>query len=266
MSSNFMHYSRDHKFILKEWLDLDVILNTERFKDGYSIDDIDFILDNALKGAKEVIAPTIEDSDKVGAKYENGKVVTPASTKEAYFFIQNNGLCSSNYDPNDPSAVPLCILWSMLEYVIGANPSLGTLYLAGGAAAGLIEDFGSDQLKETYLPKMYSGQWAGTMDLTEPGAGSEVGNIATRAIPTGEPGVYKIKGSKCFISGGEQDITENIIHLTLARIDGARKGTAGISLFVVPKYLPDENGNPGKFNDINCAGIEHKLGLHGNPT
>ena len=94
MSSNFMHYRRDHKFILKEWLDLDVILNTERFKDGYSIDDIDFILDNALKGAKEVIAPTIEDSDKVGAKYENGKVVTPASTKEAYFFIQNNGLCS----------------------------------------------------------------------------------------------------------------------------------------------------------------------------
>lgn len=266
MSSNFMHYSRDHKFILKEWLDLDAVLNTERFKDGYSVDDIDFILDNALKGAREVIAPTIEDSDIIGAKYENGKVVTPASTKEAYFFIQDNGLCTSNYNPHDPAAVPLCVLWSMLEYIIGANPSLGTLYLAGGGAAGLIEDFGSEELKETYLPKMYSGQWAGTMDLTEPGAGSEVGNIATRAIPTDQPGVYKIKGSKCFISGGDQDITENIIHLTLARIEGARKGTAGISLFVVPKYLPDENGNPGKFNDVNCAGIEHKLGLHGNPT
>lgn len=266
MSANFMHYSRDHKFILKEWLDLDSILNTERFKDGYSVDDVDFILDNALKGAREVIAPTIEDSDNIGAKYENGKVITPESTKEAYFFIQDNGLCSSNYDPNDPAAVPLCVLWSMLEYIIGANPSLGTLYLATGGAAGLIEDFGSDMLKETYLPKMYSGQWAGTMDLTEPGAGSEVGSISTKAIPTSEAGVYKIKGSKCFISGGDQDITENIIHLALARIEGARPGTAGISLFVVPKYLPDENGNPGKFNDVNCAGIEHKLGLHGNPT
>ncbi|HOQ10278.1 MAG TPA: acyl-CoA dehydrogenase [Syntrophomonadaceae bacterium] len=266
MSSSFMHYSRDHKFILKEWLDLNEVLNTERFKDGYSVDDIDFILDNALKGAKEVIAPTIQDSDQIGAKYENGKVTTPASTKEAYFFIQNNGFCASNYDPHDPSAVPLCVLWSMLEYIIGANPSLGTLYLATGGAATLIEDFGSEELKKTYLPKMYSGQWAGTMALTEPNAGSEVGNITTRAIPTDKPGVYKIKGSKCFISGGDQDITENIIHLALARIEGARKGTAGISLFVIPKYLPDENGNPGKFNDVHCAGIEHKLGLHGNPT
>lgn len=266
MPSQFMHYSRDHKFILKEWLDLNQVLNSERFQDGYSVDDIDFILDNALKGAREVIAPTIGDSDVTGAKYENGKVITPKSTKEAYFFIQDNGLCSSNYDPNDPAAVPLCVLWSMLEYIIGANPSLGTLYLATGGASGLIEDFGSEKLKQTYLPKMYSGQWAGTMDLTEPGAGSEVGNVSTRAVPTGEPGSYKIKGSKCFISGGEQDITENIIHLTLARIEGARPGTAGISLFVIPKFLPDENGNPGKFNDVNCAGIEHKLGLHGNPT
>lgn len=266
MSSQFMHYSRDHKFILKEWLDLNLVLNTERFRDGYSVEDMDFILDNALKGAREVIAPTMEDSDEIGAQFENGQVTTPASTKDAYFFIQDNGLCSSNYDHQDPAAVPLCVLWSMLEYIIGANPSLGTLYLAGGGAAGLIHDFGSEMLKETYLAKMYSGQWAGTMDLTEPGAGSEVGNSSTRAIPTDEPGRYKIKGSKCFISGGEQDITENIIHLALARIEGARSGTAGISLFVIPKFLPDEQGNPGKFNDVNCGGIEHKLGLHGNPT
>ena len=154
----------------------------------------------------------------------------------------------------------------MLEYIIGANPSLGTLYLATGGAAGLIEDFGSDMLKETYLPKMYSGQWAGTMDLTEPGAGSEVGSISTKAIPTSEAGVYKIKGSKCFISGEIKTLPKIFFILALARIEGARPGTAGISLFVVPKYLPDENGNPGKFNDVNCAGIEHKLGLHGNPT
>lgn len=266
MSSRFLHYSRDHKFILKEWLDLNQVLSTNRFNDGYSVEDIDFILDNALKGAREVIAPTIDDSDQIGCRFENGQVITPPSTKEAYFFIQDNGLCTSNYDPHDPAAVPLCVLWSMLEYIIGANPSLGTLYLAGGGASGLIEDFGSQQLKDTYLPKMYSGQWSGTMDLTEPAAGSEVGNSSTRAFPTGTPGAYKIKGSKCFISGGEQDITENIIHLALARIEGSRPGTAGISLFVIPKFLPDENGDPGKFNDVHCGGIEHKLGLKGNPT
>lgn len=266
MSSNFMQSSRDHKFILKEWLDLNKVLDTPRFKDGYSVDDMDFILDNALKGAREVIAPSCEESDKIGSKYEAGRIITPPSSKTSYFFIQNNGLCSSNYNPHDPSAVPLCVLWSMLEYIIGANPSLGTLYLASGGASGLIEDFGNDYLKTTYLPKMYSGEWTGTMDLTEPAAGSEVANLSTRAYPTDQPGVYKIKGSKCFISGGEQDITENIIHLALAKIEGGAKGTAGISLFVIPKFLPDENGNPGKFNDINCGGIEHKLGLKGNPT
>jgi len=266
MSSSFMNSTRDHKFIFREWLDMDRLLATDRFKDGYAVEDIDFILDNALKGSKEVIAPTCEDSDKTGSHYIDGKIVTPESTKTAYWFIQNNGLCSSNYDPEDPSAVPLSVLWAMLEYIIGANPSLGTLYLATGSAAGLIEDFGSDELKKAYLAKMYSGQWAGTMDLTEPAAGSDVGNLTTKAVATDAPGVYKIKGSKCFISGGEQDITENIIHLALARIEGCARGTAGVSLFVIPKYLPDANGNPGKFNDVNCAGIEHKLGLKGNPT
>jgi len=266
LSSRFLHSTRDHKFILKEWLDLGEVLATERFAGGYTVDDMDFILDNAIKGAREVIAPTCEESDKIGCRYENNMVITPPSTREAYHFIQNNGLCTSNYDPHDSSAVPLCVLWSWLEYIIGANPSLSTLYLACGGAAALIEDFGNDHLKSTFLPKMYSGQWAGTMDLTEPSAGSELANLSTKAIPTDQPGIYRIKGTKCFISGGEQDVTENIIHLTLARIEGAAPGTAGISLFVVPKFLPDEEGNPGRFNDVNCGGIEHKLGLKGNPT
>lgn len=266
MSSNFLHSTRDHRFILKEWLDLRQVLDSDRFAGGYTVDDIDFILENALKGAREVIAPTCEDSDKLGCRYENDQVITPSSTRDAYYFIQNNGLCTSNYDPHDDSAVPLCVLWSWLEYIIGANPSLSTLYLACGGAAGLIEDFGNDYLKSTFLPRMYSGQWAGTMDLTEPGAGSELANLSTRAAATDKPGVYKIKGTKCFISGGEQDVTENIIHLALARIEGGAPGTAGISLFVVPKYLADETGSLGRFNDVNCGGIEHKLGLKGNPT
>ncbi|MBO8159568.1 acyl-CoA dehydrogenase [Thermosyntropha sp.] len=266
MSSTFMNTTRDHKFILKEWLDMNTVFNTERFKDGYSVEDLDFILENALKGAKEVVAPSNEDSDKIGAKFENGRVITPQSTKDAYYFIVNNGFAASNVDPDDESALPLSVVWALNEYFIAANPSIQTLWLANSGAAGLIRDFGSKELKKTYLPKMYSGQWSGTMDLTEPNAGSDVGDATTKAIPTDEPGVYLIKGTKCFISGGEQDVTENIIHLVLARIEGAAPGTKGLSLFVVPKYLPDENGNPGEFNDVHCAGIEHKLGHRGSPT
>ncbi|KUG04912.1 acyl-coa dehydrogenase [hydrocarbon metagenome] len=266
MSSNFMNTTRDQKFILKEWLDMNTVFATDRFKDGYTVDDLDFILDNALKGAKEVVGPSCEDSDQIGCQFENGKVITPQSSKDAYFFIVNNGFAGSNVDPDDESALPMTVVWALNEYFIAANPSIQTLWLANSGAAGLIRDFGSEELKNTYCPKMYSGEWAGTMDLTEPQAGSDVGDSTTKAIPTDDPGVYLIKGTKCFISGGEQDITDNIIHLTLARIEGAAKGTRGLSLFVVPKYLPDADGNPGLWNDINCAGIEHKLGHRGSPT
>jgi 3-(methylthio)propanoyl-CoA dehydrogenase len=266
MASKLMNTTRDNKFLLKEYLDMNTIFGTDRFKGGYSVDDLDFILDNALKGAKEVVAPSNEDSDKIGCKFEDGKVITPESSKTAYNFIVQNGFAGSNVDPDDDSALPMSVLWSLYEYFIAANPSVQTLWLANAGAAGLIRDFGNDELKRIYLPKMYSGEWAGTMDLTEPQAGSDVGDASTKAFPAGKPGEYLIKGTKCFISGGEQDITENIIHLTLARIEGAAKGTKGLSLFVVPKYLPDADGNPGEWNDINCAGIEHKLGHKGSPT
>lgn len=266
MSSTLMNTTRDQKFILKEWLDMNKIFETERFKDGYTVDDMDFILENALKGAKEVVGLSCEDSDTIGCKFENGKVITPQSTKDAYFFIVDNGFSSSNMDPDDESALPLSVVWTLNEYFIAANPSIQTLWLANSGSSGLIRDFGSEELKKAYLPKMYSGYWSGTMDLTEPQAGSDVGDSSTKAIPTDEPGVYLIKGTKCFISGGEQDITENIVHMALARIEGAAPGTKGLSLFVVPKYLPDENGEPGEWNDVNCAGIEHKMGHRGSPT
>ncbi len=266
MASKLMNTTRDGKFIVKEFLDLNTVFQTERFKGGYSLDDIDFILDNALKGAKEVVAPSNEDSEKFGCMYEDGKVITPESSKTAYNFIVQNGFAASNVDPEDESALPMCVLWSLYEYFIAANPSIQTIWLANSGAANVIRDFGSAAIKKTYLPKIYSGVWAATMDLTEPTAGSDVGDSLTKAMPTGTPGEYLIKGTKCFISGGEQDITENIIHLCLARIEGCAKGTKGLSLFVVPKYLPDANGNPGEWNDINCVGIEHKLGHKGAPT
>jgi len=266
MASNFLYSTRDQKFILKEWLDMSKVFEAGRFKGGYSVDDIDSILENAMKIAKEAIAPTNDDGDTLHAVYKNGKVTVPESFKKAYWTVQENGLGSSNADHSDPSSMPLCVMGATNEYLAAANAALGPYAMATTGSSGLIRDFGSDKVKKIFLPKMFSGQWAGTMDLTEPNSGSDVGDIITKATPTDEPGVYKIVGTKCLITGGEQDITENIIHLALARIEGGVKGTKGISLFVVPKYWPTAAGEVGEFNDVNCGGIEHKLGIRGSAT
>jgi alkylation response protein AidB-like acyl-CoA dehydrogenase len=266
MASNFLYSTRDQKFILKEWLDMSKVFEAGRFKGGYSVGDIDSILENAMKIAKEAVAPTNDDGDTIHAVYKNGKVTVPESFKKAYWTIQENGLGSSNADHSDPSSMPLCVMGATNEYLAAANAALGPYAMATTGSSGLIRDFGSDKVKNIFLPKMFSGQWAGTMDLTEPNSGSDVGDIITKAFPTDEPGVYKIVGTKCFITGGDQDITENIIHLALARIEGGVPGTKGISLFVVPKYWPTEAGEVGEFNDVNCGGIEHKLGIRGSAT
>jgi alkylation response protein AidB-like acyl-CoA dehydrogenase len=266
VATSFIYSSRDHKFILKEWLDLGPVLSSDRYKNSYGIEDIDPILDNALKAAREVLAPCNDDGDAVHARFENGRVSTPPSFKKAYFFVQENGLGSSNKDHHDESALPVSIFACCGEYLAAANAGLGPYFMATTGAAGLVQKYGSEKVKTVFLPKMFSGQWAGTMDLTEPSGGSDVGDILTRAYPTGEPGVYRVVGTKCFITGGEQDITENIVHLTLARIEGAAPGTRGISLFVVPKYWPDEEGGVGESNDVSCVGIEHKMGIRGSST
>ncbi len=266
MAANFLYSTREQKFILKEWLDMSKVFSSGRFQGGYSVDDIDSILENAMKIAKEAIAPTNEDGDNIHAVYSDGKVTTPESFKKGYWAIQENGLGSSNADHSDPSSMPLTIMGATNEYLAAANAALGPYAMATSGSAGLIRDFGSEKVKNIFLPKMFSGQWSGTMDLTEPNSGSDVGDITTKAFPTDEPGVYKIVGTKCFITGGEQDITENIVHLALARIEGCVPGTKGISLFVVPKYWHDASGEKGEFNDVNCGGIEHKMGLRGSAT
>ena len=266
MAANFVYSTREHKFILKEWLDMSKVFGHGRFEGGYMLDDVDSILENAMKIAKEVVAPTNEDGDKLHAVYKNGKVTTPESFKKPYWTVQENGLGSSNADHSDPSSLPLCLMGCTNEYLAAANAASGPYVMATTGASGLIRDFGSEKVKNIFLPKMFSGQWAGTMDLTEPNSGSDVGDIITKATPTDEPGVYKIVGTKCFITGGDQDITENIVHLTLARIEGCVPGTKGISLFVVPKYWHTPEGEKGEFNDVNCGGVEHKMGLCGSAT
>jgi len=213
-----------------------------------------------------VVAPTCEDADKIGSTYVDGHAYMTESCKVAYHFIQQNGFCSSNKNKNDPSAVPLSVMWAMMEFMIGANPHIGTI-LAGPAAGGeVLEEFASDYLIKMYAGRMFSGEWTATMCLTEPSAGSDVGDQTTKAFPTDEPGVYNIKGTKCFISHAENGICDNTIHMALARIEGAAAGTKGLSLFIIPQYFSDMDGNILGANDISVSGIEHKLGIRGNAT
>lgn len=266
MSSNFIYSNRDHKFILKEWLDIERILNLDAFKDIYGMEDIDMVLDQALKVAKEVVAPTNADGDRIGAKFEDGKVTTPPSFHKLYQFLQENGYGNSQYDPDEEGKLPTVLHIALDEFFNAANPAFHPYIGLAGGSSNLIYSFGTQEDKEKFLPKMYSGEWAGTMCLTEPCCGSDVGDITTRAYATGDPGVYKIKGTKCFITAGDHDLTDNIIHLLLAKCEGAAPGTKGISLFIVPKVRVNEDGSLGEPNDVTTVAIEHKMGIKGSAT
>ena len=266
MASNYVYTSRDHKFIFKEWLDMGKVFGFDAFKDYYSVDDIDNILDQALKVAREVTAPSRDDNELIQAQFNEGKVTVPPSFKEAYWFLNQNGWGGSNEDEETEGHMPQTLFRACIEYQMAANAALMPYILATAGAATLITNFGSEHVKNLYKEKMYSGEWSGTMCLTEPNAGTDVGDLLTRAYPTEVEGIYRIKGTKCFITGGEQDITENIIHLVLARVEGAKPGTRGISLFAVPKMWVDDDGNIVGSNDVNCVGIEHKMGIKGSAT
>jgi alkylation response protein AidB-like acyl-CoA dehydrogenase len=266
MASNFLFSTRDHKFILKEWLDTEKVLSYDAYKDYYSVEDIDSILEAALKVAKEVVAPTRDDGEAIQAQFKQGMVEVPPSFKDAYWFVNENGWGGSNEDHECEGRLPNIVFRACGEYMAGANAAIMPYILATSGAAGLVAKFGDEKVKSLFKDKMYSGQWAGTMCLTEPNAGTDVGDLLTKAYPTEKEGIYKIKGTKCFITGGDQDITENIIHLVLARVEGAKPGTKGISLFVVPKMAVDDEGNIIGPNDVNCVGIEHKMGIKGSAT
>ncbi|MBF7082723.1 acyl-CoA dehydrogenase [Desulfallas sp. Bu1-1] len=266
MSSNFIYSNRDHKFILKEWLNTEKILNFDAFKDNYEMDDIDMILDEGLKVAKEVVAPTNIDGDKIGAKFEDGKVTTPPSFHKLYQFMQENGYGNSQFDPDEEGKLPTLLHIALEEFFNAANPAFHPYIGLAKGASNLIELFGTEEDKKRFLPKMYSGEWSGTMCLTEPCCGSDVGEITTKAFATEDPRVYKIKGTKCFITAGDHDLTENIIHLLLAKCEGAAPGTKGISLFIVPKIWVNEDGSLGEPNDVTTVAIEHKMGIKGSAT
>ncbi len=265
-ATNFLYDTRDIKFVLKEWLDLDKLLNFEAYRDFYTKEDVDSFIDVVYKICRDVVAPANEASDKIGSQFIDGKVVTPDAIKEAYRVVMEAGVGPQFADREIEGHLPRCMSAPLTEMISGASAAIFTFWSATDGTIGVIQDFAPPEIQQLFLPKLYNGQWGGTMNLTEPSAGSDVGNTATKAYPTDKAGIYKIKGNKMFITSADNDIAENFIHLVLARVEGAREGTAGLSLFIVPKIWVNEDGSLGEFNDVTTVGIEHKMGLKGSAT
>lgn len=264
--AEFTYDVRDLKFILNEWLDMEEIFGLEKFKDNYEMGDIDFILTEVYKMAKEVVAPINKEGDEIGVKLENGKVTVPPPYVEAYKFIQENGWGTANECLGSDSIMPLTLYRAYNEMLIAASPALMSYVKLTTGAANLIYRFGKDKDRELFLENMISGKWSGTMCLTEPNAGSDVGDATTRAYPTDDPRIYKIKGTKMFITGGEVDLSENIIHMVLARPEGGAPGSKGLGLYIVPKIWVNDDGSLGEPNDVTCIAVEHKMGLKASAT
>jgi hypothetical protein len=264
--TNFLYDMRELKFVLKEWLDMEKLLSCPAYRDYYGVDDIDPIVDTTFKIVRDAIAPISKDSDNIGVSFIDGKVKTPDSFKKAFATINEAGLGAGNADREVEGHLPYTVIQSNYEMLCGANVGFTSFWGLSAGAISVIQQYASESLKQKFLPQMLSGEWGGTMNLTEAGAGSDVGANVTKAFSTETPGIYKIKGNKIFITAGDHDLQENIIHMVLARTEGAREGVPGLSLFLVPKYRVNEDGSLGEFNDVICTGIEEKMGLHGSPT
>ncbi|MBW7860366.1 MAG: acyl-CoA dehydrogenase [Rhodocyclaceae bacterium] len=263
--SNYTAPIRDMQFVMQELAGLEEIQQLPGCEEA-STDLVDAILDEAAKFASGVLAPLNVSGDQEGARWDHGQVFTAKGWKEAYRQFSEAGWTAVGCDPEfGGQGLPKLLSTAVMEMWKSANMSFSLCpMLTNGAIESLMYK-GTDEQKSLYLPKMVSGEWTGTMNLTEPQAGSDLAAVRTRAEPQGD-GTYRIFGQKIFITYGEHDLTDNIIHLVLARLPDAPEGVKGISLFVVPKFLLKEDGSPGERNDVHCVSIEHKLGIHASPT
>jgi alkylation response protein AidB-like acyl-CoA dehydrogenase len=257
---------REHLFLLKDVLEIEKLANLPGFSDA-PMDLVEQILDESAKFCAEVLAPLNSVGDKQGCVWHpDNTVTTPPGFKAAFSqFVEAGWPALSALTDYGGQGLPAVVAMACEEMSSSANMAF-SMYagLTHGAYTAIVTG-GSDAQKNLYLPKLATAEWGGTMNLTEPQCGTDLGMVRTKAVPVGD-GTYKVSGQKIWISSGEHDLTPNIIHLVLARIEGAPAGTRGLSLFIVPKFLPDADGNPGERNSVKCLGLEEKMGIHGNAT
>ncbi len=255
----------DFSFLFNHVIDFEALRATDRFA-AASADVTQAILLEAGKMCDEVLAPLQRNGDLTPARLENGVVRTSPGYDQGYRAIAEGGwIGTTASEEAGGMALPMTLMTAVNEMMSGACVALQLAPLMTAGQIEALEHHASDALKALYLPKLVSGEWTGTMNLTEPQAGSDVGALSSKAEPQGD-GTYAITGQKIYISWGDHDLASNVCHLVLARIPGAPAGTKGISLFLVPKFIPDADGNPGKRNGVSVVSLEHKMGLHGSPT
>jgi len=255
---------RDMHFVLQELAGLAEIAKLPGCEE-INAELVDQILEQSAKFASGVLSPLNKPADKEGSKWDKGSVTTPKGFKEAYRqFVEAGWNALQAPAEHGGQGLPKIVSTPVVEMWKSANLSfsLVTMLTAGAVEALILR--GTEQQKEQYLPKMIEGSWTGTMNLTEPQAGSDLGLVRTRAVREGDH--YRVSGQKIFITYGEHDLAENIVHLVLARVEGAPEGVRGISMFLVPKFLVNADGSLGHRNGVQCASIEHKLGIHASPT
>ena len=258
---------RDHVFLLEDVLKIDQYGDLPAFADA-SLDVVKAIIEEAGKFTGEVLAPLNSVGDKQGCTWHpDNTVTTPTGFKEAYKQLCEGGWTGLGSDPAyGGQGLPHVVNLSFSEMSSSANMAFSMYPGLAHGAYSAIHTGGTDEQKQTYLPKMVTGEWTGTMNLTEPHCGTDLGLLRTKAVPQPD-GTYRISGQKIWISAGEHDMADNIVHLVLARIEGAPAGVKGISLFIVPKYFPNADGSVGARNEgVKCAGLEEKMGIHGNAT
>jgi len=256
----------DMSFVLRHIVKMDELTQFPKYQEA-SQDLVDAVLDEARKLSSDVWAPTNEAGDQETAKLVEGNVVTPTGFKEAYTQFSEGGWnslsCNEEFGGQD---LPWSLSMAVNEMWQSANLALSLCPLLTAAAIEAIEQHGTQEQKEMYLPKLISGEWTGTMNLTEPQAGTDLAAIKSIAEKDGSGDFYRLRGQKIFITFGDHNFTDNIIHLVLARVAGLPEGNAGLGLFIVPKFLVNEDGSLGQRNDAGPVSLEHKLGIHGSPT
>ncbi len=255
---------RDLRFVLNEIVDLEGLSRLEPLSEATS-DLVDAVLEEAGRFSREVVAPLNRVGDAEGSRLENGVVVTAPGFKEAYRQYTEGGWQGMAFDPEyGGQGLPYTVATAVEEMIGSACMAFSLCPMLTRGAIELISVHGTADQKEAYLGKLIAGEWSGTMNLTEPQAGSDVGAVRSKAVPEGDH--FRIKGTKIFITYGEHDMAENIVHLVLARLPEAPPGTRGISCFIVPKFLVNADGSLGARNDLRCVSLEHKLGIHASPT